>query len=87
MHWWPIVLPLMQHREGDAHARLPQSIHSQGGVTPPPLTDCFLLFFLLNYFSSNSHMWVFSSLAGRRTLWRWEAEAQLTGEASRNVCG
>lgn len=54
----------MQHR-GDAHACLLQSIHSQGGVTPPPLTDCFLLPLLLNYFS-DSHMWVFSSLAGRK---------------------
>lgn len=52
-----------------------QSIHSQGGVTPPPLTDCFLLSLLLNYFSSDSHMWVFSSLAGRLTLWRREAES------------
>lgn len=80
MHSWPIVLPLMQHR-GDAHACLLQSIHSRGGVTPPPLTDCFLLSLLLNYFSSDSHMWVFSSLAGRLTLWRREAEAQLTGGA------
>lgn len=62
------------------------TVYSQkGGVTPPPLPDCFLLSILLNYFSSDSHMWVFSSLAGRLTLWRREAEAQLTGEASRNV--
>lgn len=53
-------------------------------MTPPPLTDCFLLSLLLNYFSSDSHMWVFSSLAGRLTLWRRESEAQQTGEAS--VC-
>ncbi len=73
----------MRHRAGDAHACLLQSIHSRGGVTPPPLTDCFLLSLLLNYFSSDSHMWVFSSLAGNFTLWRREAEAQLTGAAGR----
>ncbi|KAK5882581.1 hypothetical protein CesoFtcFv8_021152 [Champsocephalus esox] len=49
-------------RVGDAHACFLQSIHSQGGVTPPPLTDCFLPFLFLNYFFSDSHMWVFSSL-------------------------
>lgn len=47
----------------DANIWLLVSIHRQGGVTPLPLTDCFLLSLLLNYFSPDSHMWLFSSLA------------------------
>lgn len=81
---WPIVLVLCSS-ESDARACLLRSIHRQGGVTPPPLTDCFLLSLLLNYFSSDSHMWVFGSLAGRLTLWRREAAAQLTCEKQAEI--
>lgn len=87
IHLWPIGLRLLQHRIRDAHACLLRSIHRRGRVTPPPLSDCFLLSLLLNYFSSDSHMWVSSSLAGRHILWRRQAEAQLTGGASWTVLG